>query len=73
MLFLFFAKRRWGSVQQLQAKPRRGSNRVALSYRLIESSLSRLLMLELIYLTAPLFETERTEVLDLRFQIVQRN
>lgn len=30
-------------------------------------------MLELIYLTAPLFETERTEVLDLRFQIVQRN
>ena len=37
--------------QYLQAKPRRCSNRVALSYRLIESSLPRPLMLEPFCLT----------------------
>ena len=51
----FFCKKGLGEVQQLQAKPRRGSSRMALSCRPIESSLSRLLMLELIYLTAPFF------------------
>jgi hypothetical protein len=39
--------------QYFQAKPRRCSYRVALSYRLIEFTLSRLLMLEPICLTAP--------------------
>ena len=39
--------------QYFQAKPRRCSYRVALSYRLIESTLPRLLMLEPICLTPP--------------------
>ena len=39
--------------QYFQAKPRRCSYRVALSYRLIECTLSRLLMLEPICLTGP--------------------
>ena len=40
-------------MHQLQAKPRRCSYRVALSYRLIKYTLSRLLMLEPICLTSP--------------------
>ena len=40
-------------TQYFQAKPRCCSYRVALSYRLIEFTLSRLLMLEPICLTAP--------------------
>ena len=40
-------------AQYFQAKPRRCSYKVALSYRLIESKLPRLLMLEPICLTAP--------------------
>ena len=40
-----------------QAKPRRCSNRVALSYRLIEFTLSTLLMLEPICLTPPFADT----------------
>ena len=41
------------NTQYLQAKPRRCSNRVALSYCLVESTLPRLMMLEPICLTPP--------------------